>query len=199
MLFVALALTACGSDGGSGAAEPTATPEPAAAPSAEGLVPIAIAGPAETAALAAVPAALESQREAHIAAGGAWPEITGIEPVLTAYILRADMGDQLTLFEVRADGIVHSLYAYQRPFDSGSLIWSPNGSTTGRDAEPTSDGERAAIEAVRSAMTDAFEGETIRVSLYGYRFSFIKDGVLLMDAEIDPDGGSVGIVTYDGS
>lgn len=194
-LLAALTLVACGG-GGSETVEPTSTPEPSAAPSAtEGFDPIAIDGPAEASALAAVPAAAESQREA---VGAPWPDVAGIEPVLTAYLVRAEMDGQVTLFEVRADGIAHSLYAYQKAFDSGSLVWTPADMATGPTAAPQSAAEKAAAEAVRAAMADAFEGQPFEVAMFGYRFSYVRDGLLLMNVNVDPDGGAVSVETFGG-
>lgn len=199
LLLATLTLAACGDGGQSEIAETTATPDPSPAPSAaEGFDPIAIAGPGEAAALAALPAALESQREAHAQAGGSWPDLAGVEPILTAYLLRVEMDDQITLFEVRADGIVHSLYAYQKAFDSGSLVWTPADMAAGPTAVPQSAAEKAAAEAVRAAMVDAFEGQGFEVAMFGYRFSYVKDGLLLLNMSVDPAGGAVGVETFGG-
>jgi len=162
-----------------------------------GLDPIAIDGPGERAALAALPAALESARGMHVAGGGAWPDLTGAEPVLTAYVLVTELGDQSTLFEVRADGIVHSLYAYQRPFDSGTLVWTPTADGIGETAVPRSDAEQAAAAAVQEAMSEAFEGQSFEVAVFGYRFSYIKGETLLLNITVGPAGDSRGVDTLE--
>jgi hypothetical protein len=167
------------------------------APPLTGLDPIVIDGPGERAALAALPAALESARGMHVAGGGAWPDLTGAEPVLTAYVLVTELDDQSTLFEVRADGIVHSLYAYQRPFDSGTLVWTPTADGIGETAVPRSDAEQAAAAAVQEAMSEAFEGQSFEVAVFGYRFSYIKGETLLLNITVGPTGDSRGVDTLE--
>ncbi|MDZ4166359.1 MAG: hypothetical protein U1E08_01515 [Coriobacteriia bacterium] len=118
--------------------------------------------------------------------------------MLTAYLVRAEMDGQVTMFEVRADGIVHSLYAYQKAFDSGSLVWTPADMATGPTAVPESVAEKSAAEAVRAAMADAFEGQPFEVVMAGYRFSYVRDGLLLMNVNVDPDGGAISVETFGG-
>ncbi|MBN2848819.1 MAG: hypothetical protein JXP72_10310 [Coriobacteriia bacterium] len=199
-LALALSLGGC-SDAGEG--DPATETDDGSSPVAEapaggvtqlvGLDPIATDGPGERAALAALPAALESARGMHVAGGGAWPDLAGAEPVLTAYVLVTELEDQSTLFEVRADGIVHSLYAYQRPFDSGTLVWTPTADGIGETAAPRSDAERAAAAAVQEAMSEAFGGQSFEVAVFGYRFSYIKDETLLLNITVGPSGDSRGV------
>lgn len=150
--------------------------------------PIPPDGPGESAAVAAVPAALEEGRAMLNSSGTEMPDIAGAEPVLTAYLIIAEWDGQATLLEVHADGIAHSLYAYQQAFDAATLIWSDASNSGSPRAEPRSERETAAVAAVKDVMTDAFPDEKIVVSVYGYRFSYMRDGSSVLTLEIDTTG-----------
>lgn len=191
LLAVSLALGACGTGTGdvTGEGDATATVE---APATGSTVPVApdpipVEGPGESAAASMLPAALETARAAD-AGTRTWPELGDAEGILSAYLVRVDMDGQTALFEVRADGIPHSIYAYQRPFDSGTIVWMPADVSQAAKAMPRSDGERAAVESVRAAMADAFDGATFEVSITGYRFSYVRDGELLLNLVFEPEG-----------
>ena len=94
----------------------------------------------------------------------------------------------MTLCEVRADGIAHSLYAYDRAFDSGSLVWTPVDLTPMEPAEPQSDPESAAAEAVRAVMADAFPDTALDVAVYGYRFVYVSADGRVLTLHVLPDG-----------
>lgn len=149
---------------------------------------IPVDGPGEAAALAALPGLLPAAEQTVIGSGGQWPDIRGAEPRLVAYLVRAEMDGQVTLFEVRADGIAHSLNAYHRAFDSGSLIWTPVADSRTVTAQPRSATERSAVEAVRSVMTDAFPDEQLDVAIAGYRFAYVDDGAVALTVEVGADG-----------
>jgi hypothetical protein len=34
--------------------------------------------------------------------------------------------------------------------------------------------------------------------MFGYRFSYVKDGLLLLNMSVDPAGGAVGVETFGG-
>jgi hypothetical protein len=162
-------------------------------PAPDGFEPIPTDGPGESAALATLPGALAEGKRMRETAGYEWPDLTGLEPRLTAYLVRVDYAGQVALFEVRADGIAHNLYAYQRPFDSGSIVWSPADSSQGPTAEPRSDREKAAVAAVRAAMEDAFPGEPMSFAVQGYRFVYLDGGNVVLQIEVDPEGGVLGV------
>jgi hypothetical protein len=172
-------------DSGAGAADAGDAP---ATPSLEGLDAIAFSGPGEAAALAALPALLPEVRQRVEAGGGAWVDVSAAEPRLVAYLVRVDMTDQVTLAEVRADGRAHSLYAYYRAFDSGSLIWIAASEAPGAAQSPRSPGEQVAVDAVRAAMVDAFPDDTFDVNVYGYRFVYVAADTPLLSVEVAVDG-----------
>ncbi len=165
--------------------------EPGTAPEPSGLDAIPADGPGESAALAGLPAA-ESEARTMMEGGGlVWPDIAGLEPVLTAYLLRAELAGQVTLFEVRADGVAHSIYAYQKAFDAGSLIWSPAEHSTSPVVAPRSEGETAAVAVVTAAMADAFPDSAIPVGVHGYRFSYVREGMQVLAIEVATDGSVI--------
>jgi len=149
---------------------------------------IPVDGPGEAEALAALPGLLPAAELAVTGSGGQWPDLQGAEPRLVAYLVRAEMSGQVTLFEVRADGIAHSLNAYHRAFDSGSLIWTPVAESHAAAAQPRSAREDAAIQAVRSVMADAFPDEQLEVTIAGYRFAYVGEGAVVLTVEVGADG-----------
>ncbi len=196
-LLLVLLLAALAGCNGASAPEATTddsdtTPDAAAdtATPPEGYDAIPADGPGEAAALAAVPGALD---EARRTAAGSLPDVTGLGPTLTAYLVAVDMGDQTTLFEVRADGIAHSLYAYQRAFDSAALLWTPLDASGGTRVAPRSAGETSAVAAVDAAMRDAFPEEQLAVGIYGYRFVYLDKGIPVLSLEIAPDGTVISV------
>lgn len=148
-------------------------------------------GPGESAAVAAIPAALTKAKQMRADAGMQWPDLSGIQPQFTAYIVAVDMSGQTALFEVRADGQPHNLYAYQRAFDAGTIIWTPseNAGTARKPAQSVP--EKAAVSAVESVMKDAFPDATFSVNVYGYRFSYQKDDATLLNLELATDGSVI--------
>lgn len=150
--------------------------------------PIPAEGPGEAAALAALPGLLPAAEQAVTASGGQWPDLQAAEPRLVAHLVRAEMDGQVTLFEVRADGIAHSLNAYHRAFDSGSLIWTPAAESDAAAAQPRSSADSAAAEAVRSVMADAFPDETLTLAVAGYRFAYVAGDAVVLTVEVGADG-----------
>lgn len=197
MMVIALCVAGCGGDQPTEAPDDTAAPATEPAPSGGGasdaFQALSTDGPGESAALAAMPAALAEGRAMQETAGQTWPDLNGIEPRLTAYILAADMDGQTTLFEVRADGIAHSLYAYQRAFDSGSLLWSDSENSSSPRATPQSDAEKAAVASVEAVMRDSFPEGAFAVSLYGYRFVFLGDNTPILTLEMDTVGSVMSV------
>lgn len=175
-------------------AEPSSAASAASTSEApQGFEPIPAEGAGEAVALAAVPAALTAAEAMQQSSGLSWPDLSGLEPELVAYLVRADYDGQVALFEVRADGTPHNIYAYPRAFDSGSILWTPAADSQGPTAAAGSDREKAAVEAVRSVMADAFPGETLSFAVHGYRFVYIRDGAAVLTLEIDPQGGVISV------
>jgi len=141
--------------------------------------------------VAALPAALPVAQEMREGAGLEWPDLAGIEPALTAYIVIAEMDGQGSLFEVRADGIPHGIYAYHKAFDAATMIWTPSEYSGAPRTAPQSAAEQAAVAAVSSAMSDSFPDSAVSVSVYGYRFVYSKDGTAVMTIEIATDGSVI--------
>jgi hypothetical protein len=112
-----------------------------------------------------------------------WPDLTGAQPSFTAYLIGVDMDGQLALLEVRADGVVHGLYASQKAFDAGTLLWAPSEDYSIPRVAPQGDAERAAVASVDAVMRDSFPDTSFTVGVYGYRFEYVKDGRVLMTLE----------------
>jgi hypothetical protein len=184
----------CTSDTGGAASQTaaTGTAQPADATPPEGFDAIPTDGPGESAALAALPAALE-EGERIRTSGVAWPDLTGAEPRLVAYLVRADYDGQVGLFEVRADGIAHNIYAFQQAFDSGSIVWTPAEMAQSPTAAPQGEREKAAVAAVTAAMADAFPGESITYAVHGYRFAYLAGSSVVLFIEIDPTGKVISV------
>jgi len=159
----------------------------------EGLEAMPTDGPGESAAVAALPGALEEAKAMRETAGLDWPDLDGVEPIFTSYLVAVDMDGQTALFEVRADGKVHSLYAYQKAFDAGTMVWSPSDMSTSPRSAPRSAAEQSVTAAVESAMRDSFPDSQFAVSIYGYRFTYLRDGENLLMLEIATDGSVISV------
>ena len=194
-LSCCLVLAGCGQseDTTPGETTTTSTPVAVAGRPAEGLEPIAIDGPGEAAAKAALPEALEAGEQERANAGQAWPDLTGAEPVLEAYLVRVTMGGEVALLEVRADGTPHNMHAYQKAFDAGSLVWVPAENVKGMTASAQSEGQKEAVAAVEDVMTDAFPDEDLAAAIHGYRFVYVKDDTILLAIEVDPEGELISV------
>lgn len=197
MLALALGLTACG--GGSkesagGASSPDAGGGSQSAET-ERFAAIPTDGPGESAAVKALPAALEEGKAMRETAGMEWPDITGIEPRLTAYLIAVEKADgTYALAEVWADGVAHTLYNPAVALDTKLFIWSQPDSGSPR-AAARSDREKAACAAVEKAAAPSFPGETLTVKVYGYRFTYLKDGedFPVMTLEMATDGSVISV------
>lgn len=193
-LALAGALAGCGQEAdvtdSEAGAPATGTDAPSSAPAGDVEV-MPTDGPGESAAVAALPAAEQEAKEMLEGAGLPSPEVGGIEPAFTAYLIVVDMDGQGALFEVRADGIAHSLYAYQKAFDAATIIWSPSENAGSPRTAPQSDAERAAVSAVEAAMRDAFPDSAMTVSVYGYRFVYSEDGTPVLTLEVATDGSVI--------
>lgn len=189
-----LLLAGCGASEPEPAGEETATPAAVSQPtSLEGFDAISAEGARETAALDAAPAILERERD-----GGQWPDadwdvLAAAEPRLVAYVVRVEFDGQVALFEVRADGVPHNLYAYQKAFDSGSIVWVPADDARGGSVEAQSAGEVQAASAVDAVMRDAFPDDPFAVSMAGYRVAYVVDGSQPLVIEIGPDGSVISV------
>jgi hypothetical protein len=102
-----------------------------------------------------------------------------------------DVSDDVILFEVHADGEAFALYAYGQPIDPVKLIRTPAEYSQNPNAQPRSDREKAAVEAIRAAAAAALPGETITVSIDGYRFAYMDGDAPLATLEVDVDGSAI--------
>ncbi|MCK8115308.1 hypothetical protein [Anaerosoma tenue] len=190
----ALLLAGCGASEPEPTGEETTTPVAVSQPVAlEGFDAIAADGTRETEALDAAPAIFEVER-----AGGSWPNadwdaLALAEPRLVAYLVRVEFEGQVALFEVRADGVPHNLYAYHKAFDSGSIIWTPAEDARGGSVGAQSAGEVRSVSAVESVMRDAFPEDPLTVSIAGYRVAYVADGVQPLVIEVAPDGSVISV------
>lgn len=188
-LLAALMLTAAGCEPSSDAAtdesEVVETAE-ASAVSSEGLDPMPTDGVNESAALEAAASAFEAEASKDAWADVDFAALRSSGPRFIAYLVEVEMDGQVALFEVRADGVAHNIYGYQRPFDSGSTLWSPKEAATA--TVPASPGEVAAAAAVEAAMRDAFPETPFGVAIHGYRFAYVAEGLSPFTLEISPTG-----------
>jgi hypothetical protein len=193
LLTLALALVGCG-DGSADTTDEVETTAPQApgTPS-EGYDPMPTDGANETEALARVTELLPVEKASGDFEGVDFDALEAAGPRFVAYLVRVDLGGQVALFEVRADGIAHNIYQYQRAFDSGSLIWTAAEDSQGQTAAPVSAGEIAAAAAVESAMRDAFPEDPFTVSMHGYRFVYIAEGTSMLTFEIGPGGSLISV------
>lgn len=159
--------------------------------SLDGLDAMSVEGPGEAAAVAALPDALEQAKQTQEQAGLAWSDVSGLTPRFTAYLLAVEMGGQTALFEVRADGRPHGLYAYQQAFDAGTLVWTASENAGSPRAAAQSDPERSAVAAIETAMRDAFPDQAFSTSVYGYRFVYLEDDSLRHILEVATDGSVI--------
>lgn len=188
-----IALGGCGSEP-EGAEEDTGATAPVASslPS-EGFDPMPTDGVNEAEALAKAQELLPVEKASGEFEGVDFDALEAAGPRFVAYLVRVDLGGQVALFEVRADGIAHNIYQYQRAFDSGSLIWTPVEDSQGQTAAPASAGEVAAAAAVESAMRDAFPDDPFTVSIHGYRIVYLAEGAHSMTFEIAPGGSLISV------
>lgn len=196
LLVIAVALAGCDDGSVSESTEESATATDTAAPVTaplEGYDAMPADGPNESAALAALPDAIADAKAAGEPAGVDWTSIEGAEPRLVAYLARVDLGGQAALFEVRADGVPHNIYGYQRAFDSGSINWTAADAVATAPVEPQSTGELNATAAVEVAMLDAFPDNPLAAAIHGYRFAYVLDGAEPVVIEIAPDGSVISI------
>ena len=190
-----LALVGCG-DGASTAEETAGSATGSATGVAlEGYDAMAVDGEHEKAALDALPALVASQKDADALADADWDAVDQTEPRLVAYIVRVDLGEQVSLFEVRADGIAHNLYGYHRAFDSGAIVWTTSAVEQSATTTPASAGETMATAAVEAAMRDAFPDDAFTVSIRGYRFAYVlaEGSPVLFEVGVEGDLISAGI------
>ncbi|MDO8847096.1 MAG: hypothetical protein Q7W51_01735 [Coriobacteriia bacterium] len=192
LLVLALALGGCGDDATGDAADSGSTGTTTSAITVvEGFDAMATDGANESAALSALPALAEAQKESGEWDDVDWEAVDAAEPRFVAYIVRVELADQVALFEVRADGIPHNLYGYQRAFDSGSIIWTAAADSQGATAVAASAGETLVTSAVETAMRDAFPEDPFTVLVAGYRFAYLLEGTDPLLFEVAPDGSLI--------
>lgn len=199
LLVLLLGLTACGGGDSKESTSGEQTSQPAGGAGeqeeAERFAAIPTDGPGESAALKALPAALEEGKAMRDQAGMEWPDITGREPRLTAYLIAVEKADgTYALAEVWADGVAHTLYNPVVALDTKLFIWSQPDSGSPR-AAAQSDREKAACAAVEKAAAPSFAGETLAVKIYGYRFTYLSDDpdIPLMTLEMATDGSVISV------
>jgi hypothetical protein len=193
LLALAFALVGCG-DGSAdtGGEGETTAPQTTGTPS-EGYDAMPTDGANEAEALARVAELLPVEKASGDFEGVDFDALEAAGPRFVAYLVRVDLGGQVALFEVRADGIAHNIYQYQRAFDSGSLIWTAAEDSQGQTAAPASAGEIAAAAAVESAMRDAFPEDPFTVSIHGYRFVYMAEGTSTLTFEVAPGGSLISV------
>ena len=167
---------------------------PAAPSLPERYAEIAIGGPHEKAALAAVPAALESNLGRIKNSESMVPDLSALKPTFTAYIVSAMSDDTMVLFEVHADGVAHPLYNWSASADASNIMkQSPAFGSEAILVEPTSDAEKAAVAATKAVLDTAIPDKDFSVKIAGYRFSYITGRESMLQLEINPDGGVISI------
>ncbi len=168
--------------------EPTATVPPEESPA------IPVEGANEKAALAAVPSALAAGLEMRKGTGQPEPDIAGIDPTFTAYLVSAVTDNTLVLFEVRADSVAYPLYNPTTPADANTVLKQDASLNSGAIlADPASDAEKAAVAASKAVMDATFPGKSFTVKIMGYRFEYLKDGAPVLRLEVNPDGGVISV------
>lgn len=138
---------------------------------------ISASGPHEKAAAAALPAALRYVARVAKDADKKPMDVSAGKPTLVSYVLQARVADRVTLFEVRADGVVHELYRYPQAADPSKLLWQKAAVGEGASSiAPIGAGETTAADAVRAVVGKAQVDGDIKVSMYGYIFYWIGKG-----------------------
>ncbi|TDB38197.1 MAG: hypothetical protein D9V44_09200 [Actinobacteria bacterium] len=196
-LVVCVALAGCGGSSSSTAPGSSTSDGKDAEPTAsvpEQFVAIPASGANEKAAVAAVPTALKAGLELRKGSGQPEPDIGGIDPTFTAYLIQAVSGNMLVLLEVHADGVAHPLYNPTAPADASTVMKQDASLNSGAIlAEPASDAEKAAVAAAKTALDSAVPEKDFAIKILGYRFNYLKDGESVLQLEINPDGGVISI------
>jgi hypothetical protein len=173
LVFVAATVAGCGAPAASGpAGSTTAT---AAAAASGPYAAIAIAGAHEKAAESALSAAVVVANDSAKSQKKTPVDVTDATATLVAYVVQAQVADQVALFEVRADGRAYELYKYPAPPDPKALSWQPATVSEGAFlTDAASNGESEAVAAVEAVVKIAKPGEAPTVKVYGYTFFWIK-------------------------
>jgi len=193
LALLVVSIAGCGAPAASGPAGSAATTETAAAASGP-YAAIPVDGAYEKAAEAALPAALALAADSAKSQKKASTDVTGATATLVSYVVQAQVGEQIVLFEVRADGHAYELYKYPTPPNPKALSWQDAALSEGAYlTDAASNGEREAVSAVASVVKIAKPGETPTVKLSGYTFFWIKtDGT-----PVNTAGGTPFSVTID--
>lgn len=131
-------------------------------------------GPHEKAAYGLVPDVLVKSAEAATAMGQKSIDLSGATPVLFAYQLRGQVGDMVTLFEVRKDGKLCPLYMWPQEPDPAKLVWTPAAYGEAPAAvDPASAPEKAAVAAAKAFLEKAKPGSPVTVKIDAYYFVFV--------------------------
>lgn len=196
LLVLVVALVGCGGPPvttGTGGSSNTSATAPAGTP----YTPISTDGPQESKAAAALPAALKTAAGVAKTQDRTLPDLSGANATLVSYVLQAQVGDQIALFDVRADGRAYELYKYPVAPSPQKLSWQPAGASEGAAlADPASNLEREAVAAVTSVVKTAKPGSEPTVKITGYVFYWIgtdhkpvtTDGGAPFNMTIDPAG-----------
>jgi hypothetical protein len=181
---------------------PPLTPETSGTVSVAGpYAAIAIDGPNEAKAVDSLASALKTAADAVKTQGKTPPDLSGATATLVAYQLYSRVGDQVALFEVRADGRAYELYRYPSPPNPKALKWTPIEYSEGVVlVDPSSNGERGAVAAVISITKTAKPSSKPTVQVSGYTFYWIKsDGKPVETKDggpfnllVDPNGDARG-------
>jgi hypothetical protein len=201
--LVSVVLLAAGLAGCSGPAAnsmPPGSPETSGTVSVDGpYAAIAIDGPNEANAVDSLSSALKTAAEAAKAQGKTPPDLSGATATLVAYQLYSRVGDQVALFEVRANGRAYELFRYPTPPAPKALKWTPAAYAEGAVmVDPSSNAERGAVAAVMSITKIAKPSSKPVVRISAYSFYWIKaDGTPVQTKDggpfnltVDPKGAA---------
>jgi hypothetical protein len=155
---------------------------------------IAIAGPPEKAALAALPGALKVISQSTSQVGGKPTDVGSAQATLVCYDVIARVGSQIVQFEVHADGVAYGLSQYPNKASTRTLLWQPAAkNAVDYSVAPATDAERAAVAAVTTIVKAAKPGSTVTVKISGYTFYWLgADG-----QPVKTPGGTAFHVTVD--
>jgi hypothetical protein len=138
---------------------------------------IAISGPHEKAALAALPGVLKVVADSTTRVGGKPTDVGSAKATLVSYVVVARVGSQFVQFEVRADGVAYGLLQYPTKASSKTLLWQPAAkNAVDFSVSPASDAERSAVSAVTAIVKTAKPGVTATVRISGYAFYWLNAG-----------------------
>ncbi len=160
-------------------------------------VPIPTDGVHEKAALAAVPAALQTAAAKKKELGAEMPDLSGAAPTLTSYGLIGEIDKKYYLFQVFGDRSAYEYLRYPaKPDPANQYALDASGFAGEPLVDPVGARETAAAAAVKSLMDKGFPKAGTKVVVWNYGFTFIKkDGKpatlsngIVFQITIDPKG-----------